>query len=80
MTAFKIGDVVVLKSGGPKMTVTNVGDRKGVPHVWCTWNKDGKDETGFYAADAVMLATDRKPPVVDRGPPGGKWAASRRAR
>jgi hypothetical protein len=31
-------------------------------------------------ADAVMLATERKPPVVDRGPSGGNWAASRRAR
>jgi uncharacterized protein YodC (DUF2158 family) len=78
MTTFKIGDVVVLKSGGPKMTVTNTRDREGVPHVWtAARNKDGKEETGFYPADAVMLATDREPPVVNRGPPGGGWAAAR---
>ena len=77
-TTFKIGDVVVLKSGGPKMTITNKHDREGVPHVWCTWAKDGKNESAYYPPDAVMLATDREPPVVNRGPSCGTFAASRR--
>lgn len=35
---FKPGDVVMLKSGGPKMTVNDVGpDFGGKPKVWCTW-------------------------------------------
>jgi uncharacterized protein YodC (DUF2158 family) len=75
---FKIGDVVKLKSGGSEKTVTKVGERKGVPHVWCTWeNAAGRDETGFYPAEAVELAT-KKPLTVNRGPPGGSFAASRR--
>jgi uncharacterized protein YodC (DUF2158 family) len=79
MSTFKIGNVVVLKSGSSEMTVTNTGNHNGVPHVWCTWrNKDGKDEVGFYPADAVMLATDKEPPVVNRDPPGGSWAGARR--
>lgn len=79
MPTFKIGDVVVLKSGGPKKTITKVGTDKGVPVIWCVWpTKGGKDEVGFYPADALMLATDKKPPIVNRGPPGGRLAAARR--
>jgi uncharacterized protein YodC (DUF2158 family) len=35
---FKVGDVVILKSGGPKMTIHAVGtDVHGKPMVRCTW-------------------------------------------
>lgn len=36
---FQIGDVVRLKSGGPAMTITEVGDAymSGRPTVWCAW-------------------------------------------
>ncbi len=37
------GDVVVLKSGGPDMTVTGVGDNYGVLTAWCIWF-DGKKQ------------------------------------
>lgn len=77
---FKIGGVVKLKSGSKKMTITNVGERKGVAHVWTVWmNAAGNEETGFYPADAVEAASDAPPPV-DREPPGGGWAGSRRPR
>jgi uncharacterized protein YodC (DUF2158 family) len=35
----KAGDIVVLKSGGPKMTVSQVGERQFDPrqHAWCDW-------------------------------------------
>lgn len=33
---FKIGDVVELKSGGPPMTVSSIGDRGAVNTVWFT--------------------------------------------
>lgn len=35
---FRPGDVVRLKSGGPKMTVTSMGDDGyGKMKVWCDW-------------------------------------------
>jgi uncharacterized protein YodC (DUF2158 family) len=35
---FKVGDVVKLKSGGPKMTVTQIGeDMSGTMTIWCVW-------------------------------------------
>ncbi len=36
---FEKGDVVHLKSGGPTMTVENVGERAmtGEETVWCVW-------------------------------------------
>jgi uncharacterized protein YodC (DUF2158 family) len=41
---FKPGDVVQLKSGGPIMTVLEVGadSYTGKPMVWCTWFDDKK--------------------------------------
>lgn len=33
----KRGSVVQLKSGGPPMTVSQVGEIYGEPHVWCDW-------------------------------------------
>ncbi|MGA9727532.1 MAG: DUF2158 domain-containing protein [Methylocella sp.] len=35
-TALKAGDVVQLKSGGPIMTITSVGDQYGTLTAWCT--------------------------------------------
>lgn len=38
---FKIGDVVQLKSGGPKMTISIIDheamDDEGPLHAWCDW-------------------------------------------
>ncbi len=36
---FKPTDVVMVRSGGPPMTVTQVGEAAmtGEPRVWCTW-------------------------------------------
>jgi len=56
---FKIGDVVQLKSGGPKMTVTLVADDYGTPMVWCIWFVGTKEQTGKFPPDA--LARARRP-------------------
>ncbi|MEI8233338.1 MAG: DUF2158 domain-containing protein [Verrucomicrobiota bacterium] len=43
--AFQIGDVVMLKSGGPDMTVESLGtnSNNGTPFVFCKWfDKDQK--------------------------------------
>jgi uncharacterized protein YodC (DUF2158 family) len=42
MEEFQIGDTVRLKSGGPLMTVDNIGkDSMNRPMIWCSWF-DGK--------------------------------------
>jgi uncharacterized protein YodC (DUF2158 family) len=51
---FKAGDVVVLKSGGPKMTVTRVEGS----HVFCSWFVGTKSEKGNFPPDALELAQD----------------------
>lgn len=37
--AIKAGDIVQLKSGGPRMTVSQVGERAhgAGPGAWCEW-------------------------------------------
>jgi uncharacterized protein YodC (DUF2158 family) len=48
-TEFVKGDTVRLKSGGPFMTVTNIGERHGEPAVWCMWfdQKNNRMEDTF---------------------------------
>ena len=65
MADFQIGDVVKLKSGGPKMTVTGTGkDMYGKPTVVCTWfaQHDTKRETGVFPVETVEAVTE--PPDV----------------
>lgn len=40
MAKFKIGDVVWLKSGSPKMTITFVGNSKNQTYYECNWFDD----------------------------------------
>jgi uncharacterized protein YodC (DUF2158 family) len=52
----KPGDVVRVKSGGPKMTVTEVGqDSYGSMKVWCEWfdEKTNKPQTGSFSLVVV---------------------------
>lgn len=51
---FKIGDIVQLKSGGPKMTVTAVLEEI----VRTAWFAGSKKETGAFPFDAI--ATHQK--------------------
>lgn len=48
---FKIGDIVQLKSGGPKMTVTAVLGK--VVHT--AWFSGSKKETGAFPFDAIII-------------------------
>lgn len=34
---FEPGDTVVLRSGGPPMTVDIVSERYGIMTAWCSW-------------------------------------------
>ena len=54
---FKIGDVVVLKSGGPKMTINKLGDYSlsGGPKnaAKCIWFTDNKLEDALFDLNAL---------------------------
>jgi uncharacterized protein YodC (DUF2158 family) len=58
---FKVGDVVQLKSGGPRMTVSEVGNEAFTNQfkIWCVWftkAKDGpKQETGNFSPEMLEL-------------------------
>lgn len=48
------GDVVQLKSGGPMMTVTSVGETtSGVLSAWCSWFDGAKVMTGVFPVTAL---------------------------
>ncbi len=64
---FEPGDMVFLKSGGPRMTVESVGDNYGQPTVWCVWFEQVgakqvvKRET--FPPVALKKAVDREQPA-----------------
>jgi uncharacterized protein YodC (DUF2158 family) len=53
----KVGDVVRLKSGGPKMTITQLLTQKGQPTCVCQWFADGtnKNEAAAFPAEALAI-------------------------
>lgn len=53
---FKVGDVVVLKSGGPPMTIYRIMSQGS---VWCTWfDGSGKPTDKEYPVEALSYADD----------------------
>lgn len=55
---FEVGDVVVLKSGGPEMTVQ---EESGEGHVWCQWFGGRKLERGrFPIASLIPIPENEK--------------------
>ena len=56
MRHVKVGDVVVLKSGGPKMVVSHCADLQDVSKIGCTYFSNGvccRDL--FYLATLLVL-------------------------
>ncbi|MBB4639476.1 uncharacterized protein YodC (DUF2158 family) [Longimicrobium terrae] len=53
MAKFQIGDIVQLKSGGPKMTVKQVFP-DGV--VSCHWFSGTKLSSGIFSAETLVVA------------------------
>ena len=66
MTDFKIGDVVVLKSGSDRMTIGGEALTRG-PHKHayeCVWgDSSGKIQREIFESDALKIYT---PPEVGR--------------
>jgi len=56
-TAFKVGDIVQLKSGSPKMTVTLIpSSDKTLVHT--SWFAGSKKESGAFPVEALILIKD----------------------
>ena len=57
MNQFKNGDVVRLKSGGPKMTVENIArDATGSLYAWCVWFDTSGRQGASFNPDALEPA------------------------
>ncbi len=57
MIEFKIGDIVQLKSGGPKMTVENPGSST---NLWCQWFAGSKLEKGNFPKESLNKIDESK--------------------
>ena len=51
MANVKVGDVVQLKSGGPKMTVQTVEPN----HIYCVWFAGTEHKGASFSADALEV-------------------------
>ncbi len=52
--AFNPGDVVILKSGGPRMTVERSGNVGGHEVVWCVWFEKTEQKRQYFATEALQ--------------------------
>ncbi len=55
---YKGGDLVQLKSGGPKMTVIDTPSSYGQEDYTTAWFAGAKRETGRFPEDALMPAAE----------------------
>ena len=63
----KLGDVVVLNSGGPQMTITYISDYSG--NTTCKWIVDGKGHQAEFPLPCLTLVTWETPVVSLVVPP-----------
>jgi len=50
---FKVGDVVQLKSGGPKMTISEIQSNG---NAWCQWFINNEPKGGSFKQEVLTLA------------------------
>lgn len=64
ITKFKVGDIVQLKSGGPKMTIDEVFDRDDIVQkrasYRCKWFNGKKVEVEIFADETLMSPENDK--------------------
>ena len=63
MNDFETGDIVVLKSGGPKMTVKSLSSSSG--NLVCQWFAGKKLEEGFFKAESLQVPVVEEEPEVE---------------
>jgi uncharacterized protein YodC (DUF2158 family) len=59
MSQFKVGDVVRLKSGSPKMTVSQVQSNGAV----CSWFAGSENKVGHFPFDSLEKVVEQPRPV-----------------
>ena len=66
----RVGDTVVLKTGGPAMTVQALS----LSLAYCAWNASGRMQHGTFEVDTLDLLNhgQRKPPEGVRNSGGGQ--------
>ena len=70
MEQFQKGDVVQCKSGGPPMTIQNLGEYSGIKNGACCVWFDGKNQKEAVFDIAVLTkVTQSQQPVARRSPP-----------
>src|SRR5260370_16633226 len=78
MTVFKSGDLVVLKSGGPTMTVdtvnTDIFDADKITGILCVWFVGEKLQRVRFDPGAIEPAPSIAPAVVEHPPPAATQA------
>jgi uncharacterized protein YodC (DUF2158 family) len=52
----RAGDIVQLKSGGPKMFVSEIKLRNGVMTAWCDWFEGTTKKAGSFPISSLMHA------------------------
>jgi uncharacterized protein YodC (DUF2158 family) len=55
MNEFKPGDVVRLKSGGPKMTVDQIDASSSRKTVWCDWFEGSKKFSDTFPPTSLEI-------------------------
>lgn len=60
MAEIKAGDVVQLKSGGPRMTVSTVSTTMGgtTLHAWCDWFEGTKKMEGHFPLTSLRVVNE----------------------
>lgn len=54
---FAKGDTVRLKSGGPVMTIADLGDYHGDASAWCVWFEKTVQKTGVFGIVTLEKAS-----------------------
>jgi uncharacterized protein YodC (DUF2158 family) len=55
---FQEGDVVQLKSGGPKMTINKIEDWDGGRRAWCKWFQGTDSKEDVFPVSSLKLPDD----------------------
>lgn len=71
MADFNPGDVVQLKSGGPKMTISKLFEFQGHMEAGCDWFEGTKQQSGSFPVTSLKHFDETPPKRAQAGGAGG---------